>query len=167
MGSEEMRMRVQDYTIDTTREAMAEAFRYAASVPENKLEWKPMDTGRSVMELCRELAQCAEWAYNILDGKFMTPSEEEGAQQQAEMDGWKTVADCEAAGKEKLGRYFEFLKAFPDERLGETMNLPFGPGGSMKAFTMAEMMDYPRWNATYHLGQIAYIQTLYGDKGMY
>jgi hypothetical protein len=26
------------------------------------------------------------------------------------------------------------------------------------------MLEYPRWNATYHLGQIAFIQTLYGDK---
>ena len=32
---------------------------------------------------------------------------------------------------------------------------------------MTEMMDYPRWNFTYHVGQIAYIQTLLGDEKMY
>jgi hypothetical protein len=32
---------------------------------------------------------------------------------------------------------------------------------------MIEMMDYPRWNFNYHNGQIAYIQTLYGDKEMH
>ena len=47
------------------------------------------------------------------------------------------------------------------------MELPFGPGGSMKPFTIAEMADYPRWNFTYHLGQIGYIQTLYGDNAMH
>jgi hypothetical protein len=29
------------------------------------------------------------------------------------------------------------------------------------------MLDYPRWNFNYHLGQIAYIQTHYGDKSLY
>ena len=32
---------------------------------------------------------------------------------------------------------------------------------------MIEMMDYPRWNFNYHLGQIAFIQMMYGDKEMH
>ena len=156
-------MRIQDHTIEATREAQEEAFRYARAVPDDRLEWQPEGQGQTVLSMAREIAKCADWAYDLLATGSMDYSEEGNA----ETAGWKTIADCEAAGKEKLGRYFEFLKGIPDERLTETMELPFGPGGSMKRFTLGELMDYPRWNSTYHLGQIAYVQTLYGDRGMH
>ncbi len=52
----------------------------------------------------------------------------------------------------------------PDERLSEKKWLPFDGG---RDFSMPEMMDYPRWNFNYHLGQSAYIQTLLGDREMH
>ena len=160
-------MRIQDRLIDETREAMAEAFRYAKATPEEKIEWRPMDAGQTVLSIARELAKCPDWAIEIAMGKGLDMSEEGQAATAKEYAEWNTIAQCEAAGEEKLGNFFEVVKGLSDDRLGETMDLPFGPEGSMKTFTMAEMMDYPRWNATYHLGQIAYIQTLYGDKAMH
>ena len=157
-------MRLQDHMIDETRAAMEEAFNYARAVPEDKLGWKPMDAGRSVIELARELAQCPDWAYDLVSTGAMAFDEEAMAATNASLT---TVEACEAMAKEKLGRYFELLKEFPEERMAETIDLPFGPGGSMKTFTMTEMVYYPRWNATYHTGQIAYMQTLYGDKDIH
>ena len=52
----------------------------------------------------------------------------------------------------------------PDERLSNTKWLPYNGG---RDHTFLEMLDYVRWNCNYHTGQIAYIQTLYGDKEMY
>jgi hypothetical protein len=155
-------MREQDYIIASAREAMGEAFRYAKAVPEDKINWKPLDAGRSVLELARELAKCSDWAYGIVSGTEMSMEES-----QAEMNSWATIAQCEAAGQEKLARFLDFVDTFPSEKLAETIELPFGPGGSMKTFAMSETMDYPRWNASYHQGQIAYIQTLYGDNQLY
>jgi hypothetical protein len=160
-------MRLQDHMIDVTRAACEEAFRYAKAVPEDKADWKPLDAGQSVLSMCRELAKCPDWAQELISNAPADWSEEAQAAGKAEMESWTTVAQCETACQEKLGRLFEVFSSLPDERLAETKDLPFGPGGSMKAFTMPEMMDYPRWNFTYHLGQIAYIQTLYGDKGMH
>ncbi len=160
-------MRLQDLTIDVTRSAMEEAFNYAKAVPQDKLGWKPLDAGRSVIEICQELAKCPDWAYSIVGNAPGEPGEEAEAAERSEMTSWTTVEACEAAAKEKLGRFFELLKNLPDERLEETTELPYGPGGSMQTFKMSEMMAYPRWNANYHLGQIAYIQTLYGDKAMH
>ena len=158
-----MDVRVQDQIIMVTQEAMNEAFRYARAVPDDKLDWRPLDVGQSVLSMARELAKCSDWAYDILNGKGMDMDDTTFA----EMSSWATVADCEAASKEKLTRYFAYITDYPDSKLVETMDLPFGPGGSMKTFTMAELMDYPRWNASYHQGQIAYVQTLYGDKAMH
>ena len=160
-------MRLQDHLIDVTRAASEEAFRYAKGVPEDKVDWKPLDAGQSVLSMCRELAKCPDWANDLVGDKEPDWSDEAQAASKAEMESWTTVEACEKACQEKLGRLFELYATLPDARLAETKDLPFGPGGSMKTFTMAEMMDYPRWNFTYHLGQIAYIQTLYGDKAMY
>ena len=153
-------MRMQDYVIEATRNAMEEAFRYARAVPEEKLDWKPLETGQSVLSMARELAKCPDWAVQILSGEGM------GADGESWQD-WTTIDDCEAALKPKLDRYCALVADFPDERLSETMDLPFGPGGSLKTFTFVELLDYPRWNAAYHQGQIGYIQTLYGDKAMH
>ena len=77
---------------------------------------------------------------------------------------WKTVEACEAECNRRVDKLCAMFKAMPDERLKETKWLPYDGG---RDFTMAEMMDYPRWNFSYHQGQIAYIQTLYGDKEMH
>ena len=67
---------------------------------------------------------------------------------------------CEAACCANLETFFELVRSIPDERLSETRWMPVDGG---RDFTMEEMMDYPRWNFVYHLGQIGYIQTLLGD----
>ena len=144
---------------------MDEAFRYAKAVPEDKRDWKPLDAGQSVLSMARELAKCPDWACDVLEGRGMGSDPDPATV--GEMASWATLDDCEAACNAKLLRYFALLAGYPDAKLTDTIDLPFGAGGSMKTFTMAELMDYPRWNAAYHQGQIAYIQTLYGDRAMH
>jgi len=155
--------------IDATRAAAEEAFRYAKAVPADKLEWKPLDSGRSVLNLCQEMAMCATWAVDIINsvGKPSEGNEWDEAtqaEQQKMMEGWSTVDACETECKNRMNQLFDLFKNLPDEKLKETKWLPYDGG---RDFTVAEMMDYPRWNYTYHLGQISYIQTLYGDKDMH
>lgn len=157
-------MRLQDHMIDVTKSAAEEVFRYAKAVPADKLDWKPMDTGRSTLDLCRELAMCPGWAVDIIEGKEMKWDDESVAAMQAEQSQWTTAEDCEKECERRLDGLFELFRNMPDSRLQETRWLPFDGG---RDFTMAEMMDYPRWNFTYHLGQIAYIQRLYGDTEMH
>lgn len=158
-------MRLQDHMIESTRAAVDETFRYAKAVPEDKLDWKPLDAGRSVLDLCRELAMCPTWAYDTIEGQEEPDYSEEGmAAMKREQEQWKSVADCEAECGKRLEKLFDLYRGLPDERLTQTKWLPYDGG---RDFTVAEMMDYPRWNFLYHQGQIAYIQTLYGDKEMH
>ncbi|HWD38419.1 MAG TPA: DinB family protein [Fimbriimonas sp.] len=156
-------MRIQDYMADASRKAAAEMFRYAKSVPSDKLDWSPLDNGRSVISQARELAMTPTWAYDTIAGGSEM-NEEAFAAQKAEMDGWTTVEQCEEQFNTRFAKVEELFKGLSDERLSETKWLPYDGG---RDFTVLEMMDYPRWNANYHLGQIAYIQTLYGDKEMH
>lgn len=157
-------MRLQDYMIDVTRQAAKEAFKCARAVPADKLDWKPLDTGRSVLDQCRELAMCPKWAEDIISGVEQPEWNEATLEAiKKEQEQWKTIDDCEAECNRRLESLFTLYRNMPDERLKETKWLPYDGG---RDFEMPEMMDYPRWNFNYHLGQISYIQTLYGDKEM-
>lgn len=156
-------LKFQDHIAEATVSAAKEAFKYARSVPAEKLDWKPADTTRSVMSLCRELAMTPTWAIDLIEHRPM-PDEAEAEASKKEQESWDTVDACESECLKRLEPLVEVMKAMPDERLSETKWLPYDGG---RDFTMVEMMDYPRWNFTYHLGQIAYIQTLYGDIEMH
>ncbi|HEY0867603.1 MAG TPA: hypothetical protein VGE01_09495 [Fimbriimonas sp.] len=157
-------MKYQDYIVDATREAAKEAFRYIAAVPADKVDWKPAETSRSVLDIARELARTPVWAYDIIGGKEQEFNEEAMAKEQEVMNGFKTVQDCQAECERQLEKLFEQYRGISDARLEETKWLPFDGG---RDFTVREMMDYPRWNFNYHCGQVAYIQTQYGDKEMH
>jgi hypothetical protein len=157
-------MRYQDHIIEATKTAFAETFRYAKGVPADKTEWKPLDSGRSVLDVCQELARTPIWTISMLNQEPQDWSPESMAKEGEIMATYATIEECERIANENLAHLYELCAAYPDDKLAETMFLPFEGG---RDFSMQEIMDYPRWNATYHLGQIAYIQTLYGDKAMY
>jgi hypothetical protein len=157
-------MRFQDHIIDETRKAADEAFKYAKATPADKLDWKPLDSGRSVLAIAQELAKCPEWAHSIVSTGKPDWSEEKMAAERAEMDAWTTIDECEAQCKKRLEKLYELYKTMGEDKLRETAWLPFDGG---RDFTFQEMMDYPRWNFTWHTGQIAYIQTLFGDREMH
>lgn len=157
-------MNYQRYIVEATLEAAKEVFRYAKQVPEDKLDWAPAESARTVLSILREVAWTCEWATDILSGKPMEWSEEAMAKMKEVESAWKTVDDCEGQFQTRYDAFAALCAQIPDERLTETKWLPFDGG---RDFTFLEMMGYPRWNFTYHLGQIAYIQTIYGDKAMY
>ncbi len=157
-------MTIQEYMVDSTKRAAAEAFRYAKLVPADKLEWSPLDNGRSVLEICRELTMCPKWAVDIINGVPMEWTDESFAAIKVEQSQWKTAEDCQAEFDVRFEKLAALYLGISDEKLKETRFLPFDGG---RDFTVLEMMEYPRWNLNYHLGQIAYIQILYGDKEMH
>lgn len=155
--------RIQDYMIEAAQAAAAEVFRYAKAVPTDKLDWSP-EGARSVLNICRELAMTPTWAYDVVEGVEVKFDEEAMAKMRAEQAQWTTAEQCEDQCNARLAKLADLYRSIPDEKLMTTRWLPYNGG---RDHTVLEMMDYPRWNFTYHLGQIAYIQTLYGDKEMH
>jgi hypothetical protein len=150
---------IQQQVVTVAREAGEEFFRYVAAMPAERLEWQPLETGQTAIRMCREIAVTPLWALSA-----MGVLEGESQDWPALMETWKTPADCLAAFHTNLGRWAEYVLSMPEERLSETRWLPFNGG---RDHTYLEMLEYPRWNATYHLGQVAYIQTLYGDRDIH
>jgi len=104
------------------------------------------------------------WAYETIEGGKTEWNEEAMAEQTKLMKQWKSVEDCKKQFDERFKKLEDLFRNISDQRLSETKWLPYGGG---RDFTALEMMHYPRWNANYHLGQIAYIQMCYGDKEMH
>ncbi|HLK16191.1 MAG TPA: hypothetical protein VKT78_15405, partial [Fimbriimonadaceae bacterium] len=86
-------MRYQEYMCQAIQNAADEVFRYAKAVPEDKVEWKPLESGRSVLDMAREIAKSPDWAREVISS-LESPqwSEEKAAAQKQEMEQWKTVA---------------------------------------------------------------------------
>ena len=157
-------MTFQEYMIDSTRRSAESVFKNARAVPEDKLEWAPSETARSVMDQVRECAMCPDWCVQVITGAGPEWSEELADQLKAQQAEWKTIDDCERECNARLENLFQFFGTITDEQLKETKWLPYDGG---RDFTVLEMMEYPRWNFDYHHGQISYIQTIYGDKAMH
>lgn len=118
-------MKYQDYIVDASRKAAAEAFRYAKAVPADKLEWSPLDAGRSVLDICRELAMTPTWASETVDGPPVEWTEEAFAAVKKEQSTWTTVEACEEQFNERMKTTEKVFREFPDERLSETKWLPY------------------------------------------
>jgi len=156
-------MRIQDYVADSAREAAGLFFRYARAVPADKLDWAP-EGGRSVLSMCREIALTPTWTMFAFQESHADWSEADAQAQKDEQAKWTTVEICEAEFYNRFAEVESFFRGMTDDDLKKTKWLPYNGG---RDHTWLEMTDYPRWNLTYHLGQIGYIQTLYGDKENY
>ncbi len=159
-------MNYQNQIIRLTDETVEGLFRTVRAMPADKLEWKPLDAGRSALDQLQECAQSAGWTTGMVQARAMPPMDaaQMGALMEtmgAERKAWTTIDACEAVCREKLAEFYAVVRDFPDEDLDLEIILPFG--GGMKK-TMADLMVIPYWNMTYHCGQINFIQTLYGDK---
>jgi hypothetical protein len=114
--------------------------------------------------MCRELAMTPVWAVQVISESDADWSEETAAQQKQLMASWGTVAECKAQFEKNFPAWDSIVRNMSKEKFSETKWLPYNGG---RDHTYLEMLDYVRWNCSYHLGQIAYIQTLYGDRNMY
>ncbi|HEY3781385.1 MAG TPA: hypothetical protein VGL56_09905 [Fimbriimonadaceae bacterium] len=152
-------MRIQEYIVEEAQKAAEEFFRYATAVPSDKLDWAPEGEGRSVMSMCREIAQTPTWTQQAFDA----PPENMDELREAAED-LRTPYECKLEFARRLEGVKSLFLGFSDSDLAKTKWLPYNGG---RDHTYLEMMDYPRWNCTYHTGQISYIQILYGDKEMH
>jgi len=145
-----------------TWEAVEMLFRYARAVPDEKLGWRPAEHARSVMEIAEENAIMPYALRLSLEERPQTPDPSlwERARQLAGDLG--TLDACERACRRGTEALLTAIKQTPPEALLQTIMTPWG-----KPFSLFEIAYDHYWNLTYHLGQIAYIQLLYGDTAFH
>lgn len=157
-------MDVKETLIAGSQGALENVIRAIRAMPEDKLQWEPLDMGRSAMEQFQEVAQSPLWAVGLLKTMKFELDPERMEKMRAEREAWTTVDQCEKAARENAELLFDSIRSFPSEDMGKTIHLPFRGGMDM---TVLQIMSLMVWNCNYHEGQICYIQTLYGDKDMH
>lgn len=154
---------MQDYVADMTEWAVGNFYRNVKRVPSDKLEWKVLDTGRSVLDQAREVARSPLWTIPLLRDKVADPYDpEKVARAKAEAEAWTTVDQCEDAHLKNLGPLLEVIRGLSDEDLSLRVPVPFAP----EPVPLSAILMFHYWNVVYHQGQILFIQTLYGDHEM-
>ena len=63
-----------------------------------------------------------------------------------------------------MAETLDYIENYPEGDLDRMIALPFMPDLKL---SVAEILASPYWNLTYHLGQINFIQTTYGDMEMH
>ncbi|HLV82011.1 MAG TPA: hypothetical protein VKT32_17105 [Chthonomonadaceae bacterium] len=140
------------------REVAAGLARHFQAMSPEKQTWQPLDAGRCALDQIQECAGINLWTAQMLRDRAMPPIGENWMQQlktqydtpEKALAGLQTGTDALIAA----------IEAFPAEHLDDTLQLPWDSAPS----SLAEIMMLAYWNMAYHLGQISYIQTLYGDR---
>jgi len=158
-------MTMQEFIAKGTKDAGDSLFRTVRAMPEDKLNWKPAETSRSALDQLQECAQAVQmFIAMVKDHKAPDFSPELYEKAKEVRKQWDTVDKCEKVFWENTNAFIAAIRDVRDEDLGIQITIPFGKGW---VATLAEVMNFHVWNLTYHVGQINYIQTLYGDMDMH
>ena len=151
-------MRVQDFIAGQTEVITEGLCRTIRAIPEDKLDWKPFDNGRSALDQMQECAVSPEIFLRALNGGGYVYTDDLKDKRKA----LKTVGEAEAALRNNTAELLKNIRELPDSRLEEPIDLPWGA-----TWRLVDVANMHFWNLTYHVGQINYIQTMLGDFDMH
>jgi DinB superfamily len=133
-----------------------------AHVPDDKLTWTPVPTGKSAIRVAAHTALYAgRFARMIQDRKLPVVDnlEEWLAERNTEEIAITCRVEMERVFRQGTDEVIAALDSLTPEEI--EMSLDSGQGWSM---SMKHLMALPGWHATLHCGQIDYLQTCWGDQ---
>ncbi len=137
--------------VELIEEAYKELWENAEKV-KDKLDFKPSETNRTPLEMLVECATVPAFLTPTIRTQSLPPMDGE----HPEFD-LKSIAECKAHFESVKGGLYEAIKDFPQDKLTETIETPWG------TFTWKSFLAYAYWNPMYHVGQLSYIQLMHGD----
>jgi hypothetical protein len=147
---------LQSFLAGATQKAAAELETSLLRLPEDKRGWAPADSSRSALDQAAECAMLSGSTAELIktrkwnfEGDFSEYLRKKTELAQS-WSGVKAVLD------ENTAKVIEAINAVPTEDLEITVQTPFG------SMTLAQIVSYPYWNMSYHLGQINYIASILG-----
>ncbi len=151
-----MSLTLQQFFADGARKAAEDLEAAVLRIPEDKRAWSPMGDARTALDQAAECAiLCGSTAKLIQTRSWDSlGSMDEYFQKKAELA--KDWGQIQATLKENSAKVADTIRGVPDADLGVEIAMPWGP------MTIAQVISYPYWNMSYHLGQINYIAIMLG-----
>jgi uncharacterized damage-inducible protein DinB len=152
---------VQELAVKLNRDAAASLVRNVRAMPDDKAAWQPLEKGRTALSQLQECAVICGFTIDTLKTHAIAPDFHEAfGRESAQID---TVDKAVARLEERSAALAAAIQAFPDADLDIPVKLPW----QEEPASLAELMFMNFWNTVYHVGQVSYIQTLYGDNDMH
>lgn len=127
-------------------------------MPEDKLHWSPTDDTRNSLDLLHEVSESARWFAEALRARSSTNLTWDVWQPKLrEKAPTDNVGELVTNLQKSIAEFNEALASIDAGELDEPL-----PGSDWQP-SPREISFFPLRNAWYHLGQIRYIQTCYGD----
>jgi uncharacterized damage-inducible protein DinB len=127
----------------------------AESMPDEKFDWVVGEKSRSARQLVQELIVFPDWIKNCINAGGMGAFPERSefpADRAALMAEFQRVTD----------EFCAYIEGMDAASLAKSTPMPWNPDA-----TAMGLLGYHEWNNTYHLGQLNFIQTCYGDEEMH
>lgn len=156
-------MEAREFLIRLTAQQVDALFRFARAVPSEMLDWRPLEKGRSVLDQVRECAGVPRLlARMVVEGPSAVGREDFEARV-SEWSAW-SLDEAERICREDTDALAEALRSLTEADLESRFPSPFRSGTETNRLELAATHC---WNLIYHVGQIAYIQTLLDDREMH
>jgi uncharacterized damage-inducible protein DinB len=117
-------------------------------IPPEKLDWKPSPSAKSTLEIVNHLVGAL---------KFLGAAISRGQSQPPEFKPATDRKSAQALIQEAANEYAQVLKGLAGSDFNRKVELPFG------TFPLSECMHFAVIDLFHHHGQIAYLQTIWGD----
>lgn len=118
-------------------------------VPDDKLTWKPAPTAKSALEIINHTVGAMKGMSGAIRG---------GAWQVPPFDPATTREQAQSMIRAAVGDYVDALLALSPADLEKNVDLPFG------TFSLRQFTGFGLVELQHHRGQIAYLQTIWGDN---
>lgn len=153
-------MTLQEFIADETMRS-CESLIHQATKMGDKASWSPMDEGRTALDQVAECALICASLPDVIKNWKMPEFTPEFMEEYEKSKAALTLEQAVQMLQEKTALLCDAIRAVPTEELSGTMQF-WGP----EPWSKTGVLNYHNWNMTYHVGQLNYIQTLYGDKTM-
>jgi hypothetical protein len=136
--------------------------RALANTPDDKVNWAPSPTARTPVQIVVHCAQALRNINEFLDGQPFPVTDTAAADKffREQEQPFTTREQAVSLLEKNSAEYLAWLDALTPERLNTSIQLPFGLGSAPVAAGLA----FPAAHTQGHVGQIDYIQTIYGDR---
>jgi hypothetical protein len=143
-------------------QAKAGLLHAVSTTPDDRLNWSPSPSSRSVLHQVVHAAQSIYNIHGFLDGRpFPVPTPEETDRICREYEsGFTRREEALSLFERNSDAFVAFLEALEPDRLSVLVTTPFGMGD----FPTEVAIKFPAMHTRLHHAQIDYIQTIYGDR---
>lgn len=124
--------------------------------PDDKLDWVPMGKAKTPWEIAVECAMVYRGVVSLIEGGSIdAPARELNPDDHATREGLLKLLD------ESLCELVSAAEGLTEEQLGETRQAPWGQD------TVGGLLGKAQFHTIWHLGQLNYVQSLWGDTEMH